>query len=415
MVTVKPFKGLRPKNELAGKVASQPYDVLNSVEAREAVKGNPYSFLHVVKPEVDLPEDIDIYDDAVYFKAKENFERMRKDNILRQDSEPCLYIYRQIWKGHEQYGIVGRASADEYNNDIIKKHEHTRKKKEDDRTRHVVSLNANAGPVFLTYRDNKKIDEIVAGYCSNNNPEVDFTKEDGIRHTVWVIKDKVLNTEISRIFENDVDNLYVADGHHRSASAARAKAEKMKNDSQPSPDKAYNYFLSVFFPSGQLKILDYNRVLFTMNGLGKDEFLKKIKDSFNIVERGRKKPEKQKEFGLYIDGEWYMLQAREDTYPENDPVESLDVAILQNNLLTPILGIGNPKEDENIDFVGGIRGTEELEKRVDSGECTMAFSLYPTGIEQLMGVADAGKVMPPKSTWFEPKLRSGLIVHLLED
>ncbi len=414
MVTVRAFKAIRPKKELAEKVASFPYDVLNSKEARELAKDDKYSFLHVVKPEIDLPENIDIYDEKVYQKAKENLYNMIEEKILVQDEKPYLYIYRQVWKGHEQYGIVGTASADEYNNDIIKKHEFTRKKKEDDRTKHVLTCNANTGPVFLTYKDNKKIDEIIADFVKNNEPEVDFEKEDEIRHTVWVIKDEDLNNQISEIFKNEVSTLYVADGHHRSASAARAKAEKMKTDSNPSDDKEYNFFLSVFFPATQLKILDYNRVLFTMNGLSKEEFLKKVEEKFEIVRENDSTPKEAKEFGMYLDGKWVILKAKEGTYPENDPVESLDVAILQNNLLHPILGIGDPRSDENIDFVGGIRGLKELEKRVDSKECTMAFSLFPTSIEQLMSVADAGKVMPPKSTWFEPKLRSGLMTHLLD-
>ena len=413
MVTVRPFKAVRPRDEIAHKVASFPYDVLNSKEARELAKDNEVSFLHVVKPEIDLPEDIDLYDEAVYQKAKSNFYGMIEKGVLVQDEKPHLYVYRQIMDGHEQYGIVGCASADEYNADIIKKHEFTRKKKEDDRTKHVITLNANAGPVFLTYRDNAKIDEMVAKAASEK-PEVDFTSEDGIQHTVWVIKDEDITGSINETFRKDVDFLYVADGHHRSASAARAKSEKIKNDPNPSNEKEYNYFLAVFFPAKQLKIHDYNRVLFTMNGLTKDEFIEKVAEKFEFTGRMEDRPKSAKEFGLYLDGEWQIIKAKEGTYPAEDPVESLDVAILQNNLLSPILGIGDPRSDENIDFVGGIRGTKELKKRVDSGECSMAFSLFPTSIEQLMSVADAGKVMPPKSTWFEPKLRSGLMTHLLD-
>ena len=413
MVTVRPFRAVRPRDEIAHKVASFPYDVLNSKEARELAKDNEHSFLHVVKPEIDLPEDIDLYDEAVYQKAKENFYGMIDKGVLVQDETPHLYVYRQIMNGHEQYGIVGCASADEYNADIIKKHEFTRKKKEDDRTKHVITLNANAGPVFLTYRDNAKIDEMVAKAAAEK-PEVDFTSEDGIQHTVWVIKDEDITGNINETFKKDVDLLYVADGHHRSASAARAKSEKIKNDPNPNDEKEYNYFLAVFFPAKQLKILDYNRVLFTMNGLTKDEFLAKVAEKFEFTGRVEDRPKSAKEFGMYIDGEWQIIKAKEGTFPGDDPVESLDVAILQNNLLAPILGIGDPRSDENIDFVGGIRGTIELKKRVDSGECSMAFSLFPTSIEQLMSVADAGKVMPPKSTWFEPKLRSGLMTHLLD-
>ena len=414
MVTVRSFRGIRPQDSLASKVASYPYDVLNSEEARALTKDDPYSFLHIVKPEIDLPANIDLYDDAVYQQAKKNFENMLTQGWLQQDATPHLYIYRQIWNGHEQYGIVGSASADEYNNDIIKKHEFTRKKKEDDRTKHVMTLNANAGPVFLTYRENKNIDSVVAAWTNSNKPSVDFTADDGIQHTVWVIEDNGVVDTISNLFKTEVPALYVADGHHRSASAARVKAERLKHDTTPSDEKEYNYFLSVFFPANQLKILDYNRVLFTMNGLSKEEFLTKVSEGFEVIKSGSDRPASSKEFALYIGGEWMTVRVKEGTYPANDPVESLDVALLQNNLLAPILGIGDPRSDQNIDFVGGIRGTEELKKRVDSGECTMAFTLYPTSIDQLMNVADAGKVMPPKSTWFEPKLRSGLIVHTLD-
>lgn len=413
MVTVRPFRAIRPRDEIASKVAAYPYDVLNSEEARELAKDNPISFLHINKPEIDLPKGTDLYDDSVYAKGKENFQKMMKEGVLVQDKEPHLYIYRQVMNGHEQYGIVGCASADDYNNDLIKKHELTRKKKEDDRTRHVIELNINAGPVFLTYRDNKRIDELVAEVVKNT-PEVDFTADDGIRHTVWVIKDNKINNELTGTFYNEVPLLYVADGHHRSASAARAKAERMKNDPNWNPEKEYNFFLAVFFPATQLKILDYNRVLLTMNGLTKEEFMKKVLEKFEIVREGEARPRCAKEFGLYMDKKWITIKAKDGTFPADDPIESLDVAILQNNLLAPILGIGDPRSDEKIDFVGGIRGTEELEKRVDSGECTMAFSMFPTSIEQLMSVADAGRIMPPKSTWFEPKLRSGLLVHILD-
>ncbi len=412
MVVVRPFKAVRPKDELAQKVASFPYDVINSKEARELAENDEYSFLHVVKPEIDLDENIDLYDDAVYQKAKENLYSMIKKGILVQDEEAMLYIYKQKMGEHEQYGLVSTVSADEYNNNIIKKHEFTRKDKEDDRTKHVLTLNANTGPVFLTYRDNNKINEIIDNFVKNNKADVDFVSEDGIGHTVWVIKDKNITSELTDLFKS-IDYLYVADGHHRSASAARAKAEKMKNDSAYNEEKDYNFFLAVLFPATQLKIMDYNRVLFTMNGLSKDELFRKIEEKFTFLNENTAKPSSSKKFGMYIDGKWYQIEAKEGSYPASDPVKSLDVAILQDNLLAPILGIGDPRVDKKIGFVGGIRGTQELEKRVDSGECTMAFALYPTDINQLMSVADADKVMPPKSTWFEPKLRSGLFVNLL--
>jgi uncharacterized protein (DUF1015 family) len=413
MVTVRAFKGVRPRKELAEKVASFPYDVINSKEAREIAKDNPYSFLHVVKPEIDLPEDINLYDEKVYQKAKENFYKMIENKVLIQDDKPYLYIYAQQMGNHIQYGIVGCTSADDYNNDKIKKHEFTRKVKEDDRTKHVMTLNANAGPVFLTYRDNNRINEIVENFVKNNSPEYDFTKEDGIRHIVWIIKNEDTIKEVSDIFKT-IEYLYVADGHHRSASAARVKAERMKEDPDYNEEKEYNFFESVIFPASQLKIMDYNRVVFDLNGLSEKEFLQKVEEKFEIIATGKEKPQNEKEFGMYLNGKWRTLKAKEGTYPAEDPVESLDVAVLQNNLLSPILGIGDPRTDNRIDFVGGIRGTKELEKRVNSGECAVAFSLYPTSVEQLMSVADAGKVMPPKSTWFEPKLRSGLIVHLLD-
>lgn len=413
MVTVRAFKGVRPAKEMAEKVASFPYDVLNSQEARELTKGDPYSFLHVVKPEIDLPEDINLYDEKVYQKAKENFYKMIEEKILIQDENPYLYIYAQKMGNHIQYGIVGCTSADDYNNDKIKKHEFTRKVKEDDRTKHVMTLNANAGPVFLTYRDNSKINEIVENFVKNNNPVCDFVKEDGIGHTVWVIKNEKIISEISEIFKT-IDFLYVADGHHRSASAARVKAERMKTDKNFNEEKEYNFFESVIFPGSQLKIMDYNRVVFDLNNLSEEEFLDKVKENFEFISENSSKPANEKEFGMFLNGKWRIIKAKEGTYPANDPVESLDVAVLQKNLLTPILAIGDPRTDNRIDFVGGIRGTKELEKRVNSGECAVAFSLFPTSVEQLMNVADSGKVMPPKSTWFEPKLRSGLITHLLD-
>ncbi len=414
MVMVRPFKGVRPTKETAESVASFPYDVINSDEAREIAKGNPNSFLHVVKPEIDLPVGTDLYSEEVYQTAKSNFYGMIEKGVLFQDAEPCMYVYKQKMGDHEQYGLVACTSADDYNADKIKKHEFTRKKKEDDRTKHVITLNANAGPVFLTYRDDQEIDTWIADFVKGQEPEYNFVKEDGIGHTLWVIKDQDLIAKLHNKFEG-IDYLYVADGHHRSASAARAKAEKMALDSTPSDEKEYNYFLSVIFPAKQLYIMDYNRVLFSLNGNTKEEFLTKLQEKFEIIgENTDPSPKNMKEYGMYLDGSWYQIKAKPGTYPAEDPVASLDCDILQKNLLNPVLGIGDPRVDENIDFVGGIRGAEELKKRVDSGECAVAFKLHPVSIEQLMNVADAGMVMPPKSTWFEPKLRSGLITHLLD-
>ena len=414
MVMVRPFKGVRPAKETAESVASFPYDVLNSDEAREVAEGNPNSFLHVVKPEIDLPKGTDVYSEEVYQMAKTNFYGMIEKGVLFQEDRPCMYVYKQKMGDHEQYGLVACTSADDYNENKIKKHEYTRKKKEDDRTKHVITLNANAGPVFLTYRDDSDIDTWIANFVKDTTPEYDFTKEDGIGHTVWVINDVDLIDKLHTKFEG-IEYLYVADGHHRSASAARAKAEKMSQCNDHNDEKEYNYFLSVIFPAKQLYIMDYNRVVFSLNGNTKEEFLAKVADKFEILgENTDPSPKNMKEYGMYLEGTWYQIKAKDGSFPATDPVASLDCDILQQNLLNPILGIGDPRVDENIDFVGGIRGSEGLTKRVDSGECAVAFKLHPVSIEQLMNVADADQVMPPKSTWFEPKLRSGLITHLLD-
>jgi len=394
------------------KIASPPYDVLNSEEARKMAAGNPCSFLHVIKPEIDLPEGIDLYSDKVYATARANFDRMRRENWLVREDVPAFYLYRQIMNGHSQVGIVAGASVREYETDRIKKHEFTRRKKEDDRTRHVDAVNANAGPVFLTYRARSAIDARV-DVLLETDPLYDFTAPDGIRHTVWVVSDEDDIREIQSLFDA-VPEMYVADGHHRSASAARVGTERRKADPDPTGEKVYDYFLAVLFPHNQLAIMDYNRVVKDLNGLSKDAFLERIGDAFHVAPSDSRKPDRPNTFGMYLDGRWYILTAKPGTFPENDPVDSLDVAILQNNLLHPILGIGDPRTDERIDFIGGIRGMDELERRVNSGEA-VAFAMYPTRIEQLMAIADAGKVMPPKSTWFEPKLRSGLIVRSLEN
>lgn len=413
MVTVRPFRAYRPKPEIAEKIAALPYDVINTVEAKKMAEGNPYSFFHVTRAEIDLPETMDIHDEEVYKKGRANLDKFIRDGVLIMDSEPYLYIYKQKMGDHEQYGIVGCVSADEYNNNIIKKHELTRKDKEDDRTKHVITQNANAEPVFLTYRSRNDIDLIVSEFVKANKPVYDFTADDGIGHTFWVIKDKALNDRLNTIFKG-IDYFYVADGHHRSASAARAQAEKIKHDQNPSKDKEYNYFLAVIFPENQLKIMDYNRLVKDFNGMTKDEFLKKVSEKFEVAGSQRGTPAGQFEFGMYIDGKWTQIRAKKGTFDPKDPIASLDVAILQTNLLAPILGINDPRTDKRIDFVGGIRGIGELEKRVDSGEFKVAFAMYPTTLVQLIDVADADKIMPPKSTWFEPKLRSGLFVHLLD-
>ena len=413
MAKIKAFQGVRPAAEKIREVASRPYDVLNSAEARVEVEGNPHSFLHVVKPEVDLPEDINLYDEKVYQKGRENLYKMIEQGVLIQDEKPALYIYQQIMGEVNQIGLVAGTSIEDYENDIIKKHEHTRANKEADRIKHVDTLNANTGPVFLTYPARQEINEIIAAEMTNT-PVYDFEAEDGIKHIFWVISDENKIEKLSSIF-SEIDYLYVADGHHRSASGTKVGQKRRAANPNHTGNEEYNYFLSVIFPHDQLYIMDYNRVVKDMNGHKVDDFIKLVEEKFDVEKIGAEafKPTKLHSFGMYVDGNWYKITAKEGTFPANDPVKSLDVSILQENLLTPILAIGNPRTDERIDFVGGIRGLQELSNRVDAGEA-VAFSMFPTSIEQLMNIADAGEVMPPKSTWFEPKLRSGVITHLLD-
>jgi len=414
MAKIKPFYGVRPATEKIKEVASPPYDVLNSMEAREQVKGKPNSFLHVVKPEVDLPEDIDLYSTDVYQKGRENLYKMLSEGVLIQDEKPCFYLYRLIMGNVDEIGLVAGASIEDYENSIIKKHEHTRADKEADRIKHVDTLNANTGPVFLTYRARKDMNEIV-GEIIKENPLYDFESEDGIKHIFWKIDQQIDIDKIQTIF-NNIDFLYVADGHHRSASGTKVGQRRRKANSDHTGEEEYNYFLSVIFPDDQLYIMDYNRVVKDLHGYSIEKFLSKVEKKFDVEVYSTSDcyhPQKLHDFGMYLDGVWYKLTSKNDTFDKNDPVKSLDVAILQNNLLHPILGIGDPRKDKRIDFVGGIRGLEELSRRVNEGEA-VAFSMFPTSIEQLMAIADADEVMPPKSTWFEPKLRSGVITHLLD-
>jgi uncharacterized protein (DUF1015 family) len=412
MATLRPFKGYRPLAEYAAKVAARPYDVLNSEEARAEAAGNPLSFLHVGKPEIDLPPNVNLYDERVYLKGKENLDRLIRDGVLRQDPAPCLYVYAQTMKGHTQYGIVGCASVEEYTNDTIKKHEHTRKDKEDDRTKHVQVTNAHSGPIFLTYRSQKSIDRIVAKVITGG-PAYDFVSDDNIRHQLWVIQDDATINTITSAFRA-VPNLYVADGHHRSAAAARVGNDLAKANPNHRGDEEYNFFLAVLFPHDQLRILDYNRVVKDLNEKTTSEFLRLVGEKFDISKAaGRHAPIHKGEFGMYLRGEWYVLFSRPALMKVDDPVERLDVSLLQKYLLSPILGIDDPRTSKRIDFVGGIRGLKELEKRVDSGEMVVAFAMHPTSIEELLAIADAGKIMPPKSTWFEPKLRDGVVVHMV--
>ena len=412
MAEIRPFRAFRPRPELSDKIASPPYDVLNSDEARAMAKDNPLSFLHVVKPEIDLPPTTHIYAPEIYAKGAENLRRLTTEGHMVRDAEPCFYAYQQKMGDHVQVGLVVSASVDEYDRDLIKKHEFTRKVKEDDRTRHVDTLNANTGPVFLTYRKLAAIDAIVDGVRSAR-PDVDFIAPDGIGHTVWVIRERE-KIEALRAAFTRVDALYVADGHHRSASASRVAALRRAANPNHTGKEAYNHFMAVLFPDDQLKILDYNRVVFDLNGLSPEEFLLRTAEQFSVEETSEPRPTEPRTFGMYLGGKWYRLRAKPGSFPENDPVLSLDVAILQENLLRAILGIEDPRTDDRIDFVGGIRGLGELEKRCAEG-AMVAFALYPTSVQQLMAIADAGKVMPPKSTWFEPKLRSGLLVRPLDD
>lgn len=412
MAVIRQFKAIRPTPEMAEKVAALPYDVVNSEEAAEMVIGNPYSFLHVDKAEIDLPAGTDIYSPEVYEKAKSNLEKMITDGVLVQDEKPMLYVYELTMDGRSQTGLVACTSIDEYMQGIIKKHELTREDKEQDRIRHVDICNANTGPIFLAYRTVDEISEIVDN-VKKNAPVYDFTAEDGIIHRAWIIDDEETINRLVKLFK-DVPNLYIADGHHRNASAAKVGLKRRNENPNYTGDEEFNYYLAVIFPSDQLKILDYNRVVKDLNGLSEEEFIKKLSEKFDIVEtEGRAKPDKAYDFGMYMNGKWYMLTAK-DEMKSKDAVKGLDVSILQDNVLIPILGIGDIRTDKRIDFVGGIRGLGELEKRVDSGEMKVAFAMYPTSIEQLMTIADENKIMPPKSTWFEPKLRSGLFIHSLD-
>ncbi|MEG1257278.1 DUF1015 family protein [Clostridium sp.] len=413
MAVVRPFKGIRPTIELVEKVAALPYDVMNTEEARDMVKGNPYSFLHVDKAQIDLPVDTNQYDELVYNTARKTLDNMRANGTYIQENAPSMYIYRQIMDGRVQTGIVGCTSIDDYMNNIIKKHEHTRAEKEQDRINHVDHCNANTGPIFLTYKNVGEIDEIVAAWTTKN-PEYNFVSEDGISHIVWVIDDCNTTKRLEELFKG-VEYLYIADGHHRAASAV--KVGNMRREANPSytGEEEFNFFLSVVFPADDLYVMDYNRVVKDLNGHSSEDFLNKVAEKFTVEEfkgEGQYRPEGKGNFGMYLDNKWYKLTAIDGTYDPKDPVKSLDVSILQENLLRPLLAIEDPRTSDRIDFVGGIRGLGELEKRVAEG-MKIAFSMNPTSIVELMNIADAGEVMPPKSTWFEPKLRSGIFVHEL--
>jgi uncharacterized protein (DUF1015 family) len=415
MALLKAFRGLRPPKEIVKDLASRPYDVLNSDEARIEAKGNPYSLLHIIKPEIDLPCGMDCHSQPIYDKAKENFDMFREKGWLVQDPKEYLYIYAQTMKGKTQYGIVGCAGVEDYMNGIIKKHELTRKDKEEDRMKHVRITDANMEPVFFTYPAEPEIDKIVTRIVKTDAPEYDFVATDGVGHHFWVIKDETVIRKILDLFSK-IPYTYVADGHHRTAAAALVGNEKKHNNPNHNGTEEYNYFLAVHFPDNQLSIIDYNRVIKDLNGLTTAEFLEKLSVSFGIEEKGKTiyKPDRLHNFSLYLDGTWYSLTAKPGTFSDADPIGVLDVTILSRLVLAQILNIKDLRTSTRIDFVGGIRGLGELSKRVDSGEMKAAIALFPVSMKQLIDIADSGNIMPPKTTWFEPKLRSGLVVHTLE-
>jgi uncharacterized protein (DUF1015 family) len=406
MAQIKPFKALRPKSDLAIKVASRPYDVLNSEEAKEEAKNNPVSFLHITKAEIDLPDSIDSHSPVVYDKAKTNLDQFIKEGVLFTEEKPCYYIYRLIMNDRSQTGLVCISSVEDYFNNVIKKHEFTRPEKEKDRIYHMTSIHAQTGNVFLACNNVNELDAIIDNWKNTNTPAYDFKADDNIRHTVWIVSDNKTIADITSLFAAKVPATYIADGHHRAASAAKVSKALAGN-----PDA--KYFLTTIFPAGELAIMDYNRVIKDLNGMEEENFISILQDDFMITRSPIPvKPSRLHEFGMYLDKKWYILTARKDTYSD-DPIGVLDVTILSNNILDKLLDIKDQRTDKRIDFVGGIRGLKELEKRVDSGEMKVAFSLYPVTIKQLFDIADSGHVMPPKSTWFEPKLRDGLLTHLI--
>ncbi len=415
MAVIRPFKALRPRKEKAEQVASVPYDVVNRKEAKEQADGNPLNFLRITRSELELDDSISPYSEDVYKKAKENLERIKKDAPLIVDDAPHFYLYRLEMNGKAQVGIAATFSVDDYEKDIILKHEKTRREKEDDRTNHIVTTEAQTGIVFLTYRDVDTIDKIVSDTMKENNPEYNFTAPDGIKHTVWIVPEKYNESIISGF--RKIEHLYIADGHHRAASAARARNVKKEQNKNHTGEEEYNFFISVIFPAGQLNILPYNRVVADLNKLSKEEFLDKVSEKFTVEKSDVKEPSDRRNYGMYLNGEWYMLKARDSILASNSlsgsVADTLDVSILQDFLLNPVLGIDDPRTNKRIDFIGGIRGTKELEKLVDGGEAAVAFSLYPVSLDDLMNISDAGEIMPPKSTWFEPKLRDGLLVHTI--
>ncbi len=413
MAIVRPFRAIRPDKELVSKIAALPYDVISSEEAREMVKGNPYSFLHIDRAEIDLDIEVDVHDKKVYEKARDNLNRMIKDGEFIQDENPYFYVYRQVMNRRVQTGLVFTASIDDYINNVIKKHEFTRADKEQDRINHVDYCNANTGPIFLTYRKNNKVSDIINSY-TEKEAEYDFYSEDGVRQSVWIINEDKDIELLEKLFKN-IDSMYIADGHHRCASAAKVGEMRRRYNPDYTGYEDFNYFLAVAFPDEDLYVMDYNRVVKDLNGLSREEFIDKVSEKFNINkynEVGGYKPTKKHNFGMYLENEWFILEAKKDSFDESHPIDRLDVSILQKNLLERVLNIKDVRTSDRIDFIGGIRGIKELERRVNK-DMKVAFSMYPTEIHDVMAVADINEVMPPKSTWFEPKLRSGLFIHRL--
>ena len=411
MAIIRAFKAFRPTADLASKIAALPYDVMNSEEAREMVKDNEYSFLHVDRAEVNLPNDTNIYDKVVYEKARDVLDKMIQDGLYVQENKPCMYIYRQTMNGKSQTGLVICAAIDDYINDKIKKHEHTRKDKEVDRINHVDYCDANTGPIFLTYRNQAEISKIMDKWIQNE-PLYDFISEDGNGHTVWIINNDSDIERLTTLFKN-VDSLYIADGHHRAKSAVEVGLKRRKENPGYTGEEEFNYFLAIVYPDNQLEVLDYNRTVKDLNGLNEYEFLSAIEKNFKIkVSKEAVKPKRRHTFGMYMNNTWYELEAKDGTFNEEDPMERLDVSILQNNLLSPILGVDDPTKSDRIEFIGGIRGINELEKRANK-DMKVSFSMFATTTDDIMSIADGGMIMPPKSTWFEPKPRSGLFIHKL--
>ncbi len=414
MAKITPFKGLRPKPEFAPEVATLPYDVMSVAEARQ-YKDKPNHFFHVTRSEIDLPEDVDIHSQPVYDKAKENLDRLIADNIMVQDETPCYYIYELVMDGRSQTGLICGSSVDDYFEGIIKKHEFTRPEKEQDRINHIRTTGAQTGVVFLAYKDQEDVQTIIANWKKDQPAVYDFSAEDGISHKLWVVNNPDTVQKITQLFQDKVPATYIADGHHRAASGAKVCQEMREQGRSITGEEPFNYFITCIFPESELAILDYNRVVKDLNGKTPEQFLEALREKFEVTEASGTeplKPAQAHEFGLYLQGRWHRMIAKEGTYTE-DPIGILDVSILQQNVLSEILGIHDPRTDKRVDFVGGIRGLKELEKRVDSGDMAAAFACYPVTIQQLFDIADSGNVMPPKSTWFEPKLRDGLVVYMI--